>query len=122
MSSNHEGFHYTYSANQQEEVKRIREKYLPPAEDKLEQLRRLDRSAARKGQIAALATGILSALILGVGMCCAMVWSLILPGVAIGAVGIAGVCAAYPLYTRITRRERERLSPAILRLSEELMQ
>ena len=45
---NKETFSYTYSARQQEEVKKIREKYLPAEEDKMEQLRRLDSSVARK--------------------------------------------------------------------------
>ena len=37
-------FNYTYSAKQQEEIKNIRKKYVAPEEDKMEQLRRLDRS------------------------------------------------------------------------------
>ena len=42
------------------------------------------------------------------------------PGVVIGVIGIVGIAAAYPLYTRITRRERERLASQILKLTEEL--
>ena len=42
-----ETFTYTYSAKQQEEIQNIRKKYLP-TEDKMEQLRRLDRSAAKR--------------------------------------------------------------------------
>lgn len=71
---------------------------------------------------AALALGISGCLVLGVGMCCTMVWGgrLFIPGIVIGLAGIAGICLAYPLYGRITRRERERLAPEILRLTEEL--
>ena len=41
---NKEGFEFTYSAKEQEEIKRIRKKYAAPAEeeDKMVQLRRLD--------------------------------------------------------------------------------
>ena len=117
-------FHYTYSARQQEEIRNIRKKYLPqePKEDKMEQLRRLDRSAAKKGTRVSLIVGIAGCLLLGVGMCCTMVWTdrLFIPGIIIGIVGIIAVTISYPLYTHITRKERERIAPQILKLTEEL--
>ena len=113
-------FHYTYSAKQQEEILRIRKKYLPQ-EDKMEQLRRLDRSTTKKGTVISVITGVVSCLILGIGMCCTMVWTQwFVPGIVVGMIGIVGIALAYPLYTRITRRERERLAPQILKLTEEL--
>ena len=119
----HDSFQYTYSAPQQEEIKRIRAKYTPREEDKLETLRRLDESAARKGTSAALAVGILGTLVMGLGMSCCMVWggSLFLPGLLLGLLGIAGVIAALPLYQHITKKERERIAPEILRLTDELL-
>lgn len=61
MEEKNKTFTYTYSAAQQEEVKRIREKYAPPTqeEDKMERLRRLDASVTRPGMIAALVIGII---------------------------------------------------------------
>ena len=119
----HDSFHYTYSAPQQEEIRRIRAKYSPREEDKMETLRRLDQSATQKGTAVSLAVGILSTLILGVGMCCCMVWSgaWFLPGLLLGLLGMAGVIAAWPLYQRITAKERQRLAPEILRLTDELL-
>ena len=121
-NENKNTFTYTYSAKQQEEVQRIRKKYLPPEEDKMEQLRRLDRSSTRKGTIVSIIVGAAGCLLLGGGMCCTMVWmeSLFIPGVVIGVVGIAVVAAAYPLFNAITKKERERLAPQILKLTEEL--
>ena len=80
-------------------------------------------SAAQKGTAAALIAGILGALALGIGMSCCMVWgdTLFVPGIIIGMAGIIGVAAAYPLYARITRKERQKIAPEILRLTEELM-
>ena len=125
MDETKEIFHYTYSASQQEEIKSIREKYAPPVhtEDGMDRLRRLDQSATRPGTIASLILGILGALMLGVGMCCTIVWgeALFVPGIIIGIVGIIGVIGAYPLYSRITKKQRERLAPEILRLTDELM-
>ena len=124
MGDRKDTFHYTYSARQQEEIRNIRKKYLPqePKEDKMEQLRRLDRSAAKKGTRVSLIVGIAGCLLLGVGMCCTMVWTdrLFIPGIFIGIVGIIAVTISYPLYTHITRKERERIAPQILKLTEEL--
>ncbi len=125
MDEKKETFTYTYSASQQEEIKRIREKYAPPTqtEDKMERLRKLDRDATRPGLIAALIICVVSTLVMGFGMCCTMVWSdtLFIPGIVIGVIGIVGVCAAYPLYNRITKKQRDKLAPEIMRLTDELM-
>lgn len=118
-----QGFTYTYSAREQEEVRRIREKYSPRPEDKLEQLRRLDESVTRKATVAALVLGIVGTLILGLGMSCTLVWTetLFVPGIVIGVIGIAALCAAYPVYQHLVKKERERIAPEILRLTDELM-
>ena len=125
MEEKKETFNYTYSAAQQEEIKSIREKYMQPTaeEDKMERLRRLDASVTRPGTIVSLMVGIISALILGIGMCCTMVWAetFFIPGIFIGVIGIAGVIAAYPVYDYITKKQREKLAPEILRLSDELI-
>lgn len=120
---NTESFSYTYSAKQQEEIQAIRKKYLPPEEDKMEQIRRLDKSVTARGTAAALIAGILGTLVFGLGMSCCTVWAdkYFVPGVITGIVGLAGAGLAYPLYSRITKKERERLAPEILRLTEELM-
>ena len=125
MEEKKEPFTYTYSAKEQEEIKRIRGKYAPPTKEEtpMEQLRRLDGSATRGATTTSLIVGIVSTLILGVGMCCTMVWGdkLFLPGVGIGIIGIAGVIAAYPIYNGMVKRKREKLAPEIMRLSDELM-
>lgn len=123
MEQTNETFNYTYSAKQQEEIKRIRQKYAPREEDKMEQLRKLDESAKRPGTVVSLVVGTIGALLLGVGMCCTMVWqNLFALGIIVGLVGIAGVALAYPLYTALTKKQREKIAPQVLKLSEELMQ
>lgn len=116
-------FNYTYSADRQSEIRKIREKYMPKKTDKMEQLRALDKTATKKATSLAVTIGIIGALILGVGMCCCMVWmgKWFIPGIAIGLIGIAAIGAAYPLYSRIAKQERERIAPRILELTEELM-
>ena len=123
MENNKETFSYTYSAREQDEVQKIRDKYLPKEPSKMEQLRRLDQSVTQKGTIVSVSVGVLGALILGIGMCCSMVWmgAWFVPGIIIGLLGIVLVSLAYPLYARITKKEREKIAPEILKLTEELM-
>ena len=126
MEEKKETFTYTYSAKEQEEIKKIRDKYVPPTKEEtpMEQLRRLDESATKGATVVSLIVGIVSALILGVGMCCTMLpgWEqYFIPGIVIGVVGIAGVAAAYPIYSHMVRRRRAKLAPEIMRLSDELM-
>jgi hypothetical protein len=122
MNEKNETFAYTYSAKQQEEVQKIREKYIPQEENKMEQLRRLDASSTRPGTIVALAMGIAGALILGVGMCCTLIWEdrYFVPGIIIGVAGLVMMGLAHPMYHHITKKQREKLAPEILRLTEEL--
>ena len=50
-------FEYTYSSKQQKEIESIRNKYLFKQEDKLETLRRLDKSVEKPGTMAAIILG-----------------------------------------------------------------
>ena len=125
IMDNNKTFSYTYSASQQEEIKKIRDKYTAPTqtEDKMEQLRRLDKSVTKPGTVVSLIIGVISALILGIGMCCTMVWGgdLFIIGIIIGVFGMIGVICAYPVYALITKARREKLAAEIIRLSNELM-
>lgn len=116
-------FEYTYSAKRQNEVEAIRNKYLPKEEDKLEQLKKLDKSVERPGSICALVLGIAGILIMGAGMsmCMAGPKLLMIPGIIVGIMGIAIAAAAYPVYNKITTKRRQRMAPQIIALSEELM-
>ena len=118
-----EKFNYTYSAKQQEEIKNIRKKYVPQEEDKMEQLRKLDNSVTQKATMVSIIVGVIGALILGIGMCCTMVWEGVwfIPGIVIGIIGIVVVSIAYPLYNLTLKKEREKIAPEILRLTDELM-
>ncbi len=119
-----ESFEFTYSAKQQEEVERIRSKYLPKQETKMEKLIKLDKQAEVPGQIASIATGVCGALILGVGMCCTMVWNtsvgIFIAGILIGLVGMAVVSVAYPIYKKVTANQRAKIADQIIALSNEL--
>lgn len=127
------GFSYTYSAKEQAELKKIREKYAPAteAEDKMDRLRKLDASVTNTAQAVALVFGVIGALILGFGMslCMTDIGAILGPysdlSMAIGIIiGIAGgilASLAYPVYNNIVKAKRKKLAPEILRLTDELM-
>ena len=130
---NKESFNYTYSAKEQEEIKVIRKKYAAPeeTEDKMAQLRRLDAGVTQKAQAVSLVFGVIGALILGMGMSLAMTdigkiiglaeGMAMLVGILIGIIGVVLVCVAYPLYNRIVKKERKKIAPEIIRLTDELL-
>jgi len=127
------GFTYTYSAKEQAELKKIREKYTPPteSEDKMVRLRRLDASVTGRAQAIAIAFGLIGTLILGFGMSLCMTdlgeilgsykdMSMVI-GVVVGAAGGVLASLAYPIYNAIVKARRKRLAPEIIRLADELM-
>lgn len=113
-------FKYTYSAPEQEEIRKIREKYVPKEETTLEKLRQLDAKAEKPGTVVSLILGIVGTLIFGTGMCCCLVWEQYLVGIVVGVIGFAVLGMAYPAYVRITKKQREKIAPQILALTEEL--
>jgi len=127
------GFTYTYSAQEQAELKRIRDKYTAPteAEDKMTRLRRLDESVTNTAQAVALVFGIIGALVLGFGMSLIMTdFSEILGigetmamviGIPVGIVGGILASLAYPIYNAIVKAKRKKIAPEIIRLTDELM-
>lgn len=134
MHENNRHFAYTYSAKEQAEIKKIRARYETPQRtevDKIERLRRLDASVTSKATMSSLITGFIGAMLLGFGMSLFMTdlsdllhlnaVLAILLGLLTGMVGIALVALAYPIYLRVTKRERDRVAPEILKLTDELL-
>lgn len=128
-----EAFRYTYSAKEQAELRRIREKYAPKAEkeDKMAYLRKLDASVTRTAQIVSLILGIVGTLVFGFGLSLCMTDfsglfgidenTSMLVGIIVGICGgiLAGL--AYPVYNAIVKHRRKKLAPEIIRLTDELM-
>ena len=124
-------FKYTYSAKEQDEIKRIRQKYQSQEEDSMTRLRKLDAAATSKATVIALVLGIVGALILGMGMSLIMTdlavllgmkgMTNIIVGIITGVLGVILAALAYPVYSKVLKREREKIAPEILRLTDELM-
>jgi uncharacterized membrane protein YuzA (DUF378 family) len=128
---NKENFNFIYSAQQQKEVEAIRKKYLTTEEDKMQRLRKLHAIPTQKAQTASLVVGVIGALIMGTGMSFIMTdlgqifggysdLSMII-GIVVGLVGMVPVALAYPIYDRVLKKQREKIAPEILRLTDELL-
>ena len=127
------GFTYTYSAKEQAELRRIRDKYTAPteAEDKMARLRRLDASVTNTAQAVALVFGVIGTLLLGCGMsfCMTDIGEILgsprdvamVIGILVGMIGGIFASLAYPIYNAIVKARRKKLAPEIIRLTDELM-
>lgn len=121
--TNNNSFEYTYSSKRQKEIEDIRKKYIQKEEDKLETLRRLDKSVEKPGTVWALIIGIIGTLIMGAGMSCTMVGStaiLLIVGIIVGIIGMLILSVAYPVYKIVTKKQREKIAEQVLALTEEL--
>lgn len=124
-------FVYTYSAKEQDEIKRIRQKYEKQEEDGMSRLRKLDDKVTQKATVMSLVPGIIGALVLGMGMSLIMTdFGAILGmteivkvavGIVVGILGMVLVALAYPTYRKVLKEERDKIAPEILKLTEELM-
>lgn len=103
----------------------IANEYSVKKTSKVVALKKLDRRAKRTANIFAYTFGILSALVLGVGMCLSMqiigsgtvmfAW-----GIVIGICGIAGVSVNYFFYKKLLENGKKKYASDIIRLAKEI--
>jgi len=110
-------------------IQKIRTQYTEKETTGLDELKALDIKVKRPANIFAYIFGSISAIIMGSGMSLVMtkigamlgsVLSMIV-GIGVGLIGIVLVCLAYPIYNRTLKKEREKIAPEILRLTDELL-
>lgn len=123
MKKEDTSFTYEYSAQMQEEVMKIRDKYLPPKEDEISLLRKLDEQAERLGVLTAVSIGVFGIMLFGLGMTCVLKWkAYFVEGVVLGIIGMIMMGMALPLNRYIIKKQREKLAPQVLELTERLLQ
>lgn len=109
-------------------AEQIANEYAPKQTSKVKALKRLDAKAKNPAYIFAYTFGIISSLVLGVGMCLCMgvlgvlgssVLTMVL-GVVIGCIGIVGVGVNYPLYKKILTKSKNKYASDIIQLANEI--
>lgn len=107
-------------------AEQLANEYAPKDTSKVVALHKLDRRAKLPATAGAYSLGIVSALVMGVGMCLSMgvigsgSTGMFALGIVVGIVGIAGVSVNYPLYRRTLARGKAKYASDILRLAREI--
>ena len=122
-------FKYTYSAKDQDEIKRIRQKYTTQEEDGMTRLRKLDARVTSKATMVSLIFGIVGALVMGTGMSLIMtdIGSILgiadpmMPGIIIGVIGLVMAIITYPVYKKILNSRKKKYADEIIKLSDNIM-
>lgn len=104
----------------------IANEYAEKDERKVVALKKLDKKAKRPSNIFAYTFGIISALVLGVGMCLSMKvigggsTLTVAIGIVVGLIGIAMASVNYPIYKKLLKKGKDKYSADILRLAKEI--
>ena len=104
----------------------IANEYAAKATSKVLSLKKLDAKAKRPSKIFSYTFGIVSALILGIGMCLSMQVigsgsvAMTAFGIVLGLVGIAGASVNYPLYKKILEKGKQKYAADVIALAEEI--
>ncbi len=107
-------------------IKEIKESYEEKNKTKYDELIALNNKASLPAYIFAYTFGIVSSLILGLGMCLAMQvigtgTPLMVLGIVIGVIGIIMVSVNYPIFRKILASRKKKYASQIISLSEELL-
>lgn len=112
-----------YRANEQDQkrAENIRRQYVSHEENKMEQLQKMDGKVKLPGRVAGTILGVTGALVMGAGMSLVMVSNKIKKGLVVSIPGMVVALSAYPVYSLITDRRKEKYAPEIMGMSEELI-
>ena len=111
-------------------VQKIRTQYTEKQHTELDALKELDTKVKRPANVFAYTYGSVSAIVMGAGMSLVMtdigatigLASAMVPGIAVGVVGLCMALSTYPIYKRILNSRKKKYAPKIMELSEKLLQ
>ena len=118
------------SSNDQEFlVQKIRTQYTEKQHTELDKLKALDAKVKKPANVFAYIYGSLGAIVMGAGMSLVMtdigavigLTGTMVPGIAIGIVGMGMALSTYPLYKNILNLRKKKYAPQILKLSEQII-
>jgi hypothetical protein len=121
----------TMSNNDQEFlVQKIRTQYTEKQHTELDELKALDAKVKKPANVFAYTYGSISAIIMGAGMSLVMtdigavigLESAMVPGIAIGVVGLGLALSTYPIYKNMLNARKKKFASMIMALSDKIMQ
>ena len=110
-------------------VEKIRSQYTEQKYTELDELKALDARVKRPANVFAYIYGSVGAVVMGAGMSLVMteigamigLASTMVPGIAIGIVGMGMALSTYPIYKRMLNARKKKYAPEILKLSDKIM-
>ena len=110
-------------------VEKIRSQYMEQERTGLDELKALDAKVKKPAKVFGYTCGSIGAIVMGAGMSLVMtdIGSLLgmtetlIPGIAVGVVGLAMSCTAYPIYKKILNSRKKKYAGKIVELSERIM-
>lgn len=100
--------------------------YAPKDTSKVIALRKLDAKAKLPANIFTYSLGIVSSLVLGVGMCLSMKVigngssAMVALGIVLGLLGFAGMGANYPIYKKLLAKGKQKYAFEIMELAKKI--
>ena len=109
-------------------VEKIRSQYTEPQHTDLDALKALDAKVKRPANIFGYTYGSIGAIVMGAGMSLVMtdigtmlgMTETLIPGIAVGIVGLAMSCTTYPIYKRILNSRKKNYAHQIMELSDRI--
>ena len=110
-------------------VRKIRTQYTEKQHTEIDELKALDAKVKRPSNVFAYTFGSISAIIMGAGMSLVMtdigaivgITGALVPGIAVGVVGLGMAMLTYPMYKGILNSRKKKYGAEILALSEKIM-
>ncbi len=106
-------------------AEQIANEYAPKQDSKVKALKRLDKKVKLAPTIFTFTFGIISSLVLGIGMTLAMKilgnsMATMIVGIIVGYVGIVGVSINYPIYKKFLNARKNKYASDIISLAKEI--
>ena len=109
-------------------VERIRSQYIEQAHTDLDALKALDAKVKRPANVFGYTYGSIGAVVMGAGMSLVMteigallgMETTLVPGIAVGLVGLVMCCTTYPIYKKILAGRKKKFAGQIMELSDRI--
>ena len=109
-------------------VEKIRSQYTEQENTDLDALKALDAKVKRPANVFGYTYGSVGAVVMGAGMSLVMtdigkmigLTSVLIPGIAVGIVGLAMSCTTYPIYKKILNSRKKKYAHQVVKLSDRI--